>query len=77
MNSQEYEETKNDINNEIAHNMKEFGVNVSHQKVLNVMMDSVVNGVQRHSLGTIPLLNESMDYDALSEHTSEGTNIGR
>ena len=55
MDSQEFEETKNEISNEITQNLKDLGVHVSHHKVLNVMMDSVIKGVQKHSISTVPL----------------------
>lgn len=39
-------------------------------------MDSVIKGVQRHSVNTIPLPGEQNEIDALSEHSSESLNEG-
>ena len=40
------------------------------------MMDSVLHGVRRHSVNTIPLAGEHNDMDALSEHSSESLDDG-
>ena len=40
------------------------------------MIDSVINGVWRHSVNTITFAGEYNDMDALSEHSSESLNDG-